>query len=107
MSEMLLHVMAWIERADSSRAIAIEEWRRQGSEVKNIRSFEEGGTGQRRAFAEAQEPEWRTRAASRRIEDIPFEFVGQIAGASTVAEASDVESGAATGHVERFCSCRR
>ena len=35
-----------------------------------------------------------------RIADIPFEFVGEVAGASAVAEASDIEGGsAASRHV--------
>lgn len=29
---------------------------------------------------------------------LPFEFVGEIAGAGAMAKASDIEGGAATGH---------
>lgn len=33
---------------------------------------------------------------------LPFEFVGEVAGTSAVAEASDVESGTATRHLVRM-----
>lgn len=35
------------------------------------------------------------RSGSRIVVDVPFEFVGKVAGARAVAEASDVEGGAA------------
>lgn len=34
----------------------------------------------------------------RSVEDIPFEFVGKVAGACTVAKASHVEGSTASGH---------
>lgn len=34
--------------------------------------------------------------------ELPFEFVGEVAGTSAVAEASDVESGTATRHLVRM-----
>ena len=52
--------------------------------------------GGRREEVEVEEEDARIAAARGSLHDVPLEFVGEVARARAVAEASHVESGAAS-----------
>lgn len=74
------------------------EWMREKGEATTARSYVYKGSKGRRNVTPLDEEVHFAVLGLRSPWDVPFELVGEVASARTMAEAGDVEGGAATRH---------